>query len=389
LLTLALGAAEAQAVITEPIPADVGASPPPIPALPAAGDTAPPPEAIGDPITPEAGCGDWYRQGNYADRWPAASTWWEYRCTHSDYQQTTNCVVMACDEVCVGGGCFAEELEWTDYFYWDGSDAVFYGEFYSDSVSSASEWFPPSTSSYWWDAPTARWYDLGRYRLTVSKDGSGSGTVSSSPTGISCGASCQADFDAGSLVTLTASPDASSTFSGWSGPCSGTGGCQVTMDQARSVTATFAASPSPPNVAPTAAFTSSCSELSCSFDGGGSADSDGTIVGHSWAFGDGSSGNGATANHSYAQAGSYTVTLTVTDDDGGSATDSRLVTLEASPPSDQGDDSTVAPPPQSPGGDASVGPPSKPHASIKHCKKRFPNGPRRKRCIKRAKQLAA
>jgi PKD repeat protein len=333
-----LGPAEAGAVITEPIPADVGPAPPStIPNLPAAGETAPPPAAIGDPITPEATCGDWYQQSDYGDRWPADSTWWEYRCTRSDFVYYTNCTVGACPAFC--WDCYSEAWEWTDYFYWDGSHAVFYGESSSYSLISEGELWPPYTSSYWWDAPTARWYDLNRYRLIVSKDGTGSGTVTSSPAGISCGDSCQASFDVGTLVTLTATSDPSSTFSGWSGPCSGTGGCQVTMDQARSVTATFKSNSPPPNTAPTAAFTSSCSDLSCSFDASWSIDSDGTIASYSWAFGDGTSTSGETADHSYAQAGSYMVTLTVTDDDGSSATDSQLVTVEADAPP------VVSPPP--------------------------------------------
>ena len=76
--------------------------------------------------------------------------------------------------------------------------------------------------------------------LSVTKSGSGSGSVSSSPAGIDCGTDCDEDYDHGTLVTLDATPDAtSSTFSGWSGACSGTGNCQVTMDEAQSVTATF------------------------------------------------------------------------------------------------------------------------------------------------------
>jgi len=75
--------------------------------------------------------------------------------------------------------------------------------------------------------------------LTVTKAGAGSGTVTSSPAGIDCGSTCSFPFDGGT-VTLTATPaDAHSTFTGWSGACTGTGTCQVTMDQARSVTATF------------------------------------------------------------------------------------------------------------------------------------------------------
>jgi len=79
--------------------------------------------------------------------------------------------------------------------------------------------------------------------LTVTKAGSGSGTVSSSPAGIDCGATCSAAFASGTSVTLTATAATGSTFAGWSGACSGTGSCVVTMDQARAVTATFTLQP--------------------------------------------------------------------------------------------------------------------------------------------------
>jgi hypothetical protein len=76
--------------------------------------------------------------------------------------------------------------------------------------------------------------------LTVSKNGSGSGTVTSSPAGIDCGATCSASFTAGSTVTLAAARDPGSLFAGWSGAgCSGTGTCTVTMSADQSVTATF------------------------------------------------------------------------------------------------------------------------------------------------------
>jgi hypothetical protein len=76
--------------------------------------------------------------------------------------------------------------------------------------------------------------------LSVSKAGSGGGTVTSSPGGISCGSTCSHAFSHGTSVTLTATPAAGSTFSGWSGACTGTGTCTVTMSQAESVTAGFA-----------------------------------------------------------------------------------------------------------------------------------------------------
>ncbi len=77
------------------------------------------------------------------------------------------------------------------------------------------------------------------WTLGVSPAGPGAGTITSSPAGIDCGVTCLADFADGSVVTLTASPDDQSVFSGWSGDCSGVGDCTVTLDQARSVTATF------------------------------------------------------------------------------------------------------------------------------------------------------
>src|SRR5205823_1222036 len=78
------------------------------------------------------------------------------------------------------------------------------------------------------------------FPLAVTKQGAGAGTVTSSPPGIDCGATCTASFDAGTEVTLTATPAAGSTFAGWSGDCSGTGACTFTMHAAKAVTATFA-----------------------------------------------------------------------------------------------------------------------------------------------------
>jgi hypothetical protein len=77
------------------------------------------------------------------------------------------------------------------------------------------------------------------YALTVGLAGTGSGTVASNPVGINCPATCTAKFNSGALVTLTALPATGSMFAGWSGACSGTAPCSVTMSAARSVTATF------------------------------------------------------------------------------------------------------------------------------------------------------
>jgi hypothetical protein len=76
------------------------------------------------------------------------------------------------------------------------------------------------------------------YTLTVTKAGTGTGTVASGTT-INCGTTCTATIASGTAVTLTATPDANMTFAGWSGACTGTGTCIVTMTANQSVTATF------------------------------------------------------------------------------------------------------------------------------------------------------
>ncbi len=87
------------------------------------------------------------------------------------------------------------------------------------------------------------------YLLTVSLAGSGSGSVHSTsdvsgvPSDISCtGGSCSAGYPNESIVNLSASPDSTSIFTGWSGACTSTP-CTVAMDAAKSVTAAFSAAP--------------------------------------------------------------------------------------------------------------------------------------------------
>jgi phospholipase C len=79
-------------------------------------------------------------------------------------------------------------------------------------------------------------------QLTVSLAGTGSGTVMSSPGGINCGVTCNMTFPQGSSVSLTATPSSGSTFVGWSGACSGTTTCQVSVarSSSQSVVANFA-----------------------------------------------------------------------------------------------------------------------------------------------------
>ncbi|HMC67892.1 MAG TPA: hypothetical protein VKJ07_01950, partial [Mycobacteriales bacterium] len=85
---------------------------------------------------------------------------------------------------------------------------------------------------------TATFTGVTSYPLDVAK--TGSGTVTADTGTLNCGATCTANYANGTVVTLSAVPSAGWIFSGWSGEgCSGTGACQVTMSQARSVTATF------------------------------------------------------------------------------------------------------------------------------------------------------
>jgi hypothetical protein len=95
-----------------------------------------------------------------------------------------------------------------------------------------TQWFPP------YIPPPVN------YSLTVTKAGAGTGTVQAPPQ-INCGATCTSGYAIGATVTLTATPSAGSTFTSWSGACSGTASaCTITMNSAKTATATFAATAS-------------------------------------------------------------------------------------------------------------------------------------------------
>jgi hypothetical protein len=81
-------------------------------------------------------------------------------------------------------------------------------------------------------------------QLTVSTTGTGDGSVTSSPAGIDCGATCQFSFVNGTTVTLTAIAAAGWTFTGWSDPtCQASTTCTVSLVAARSLTAFFTLNP--------------------------------------------------------------------------------------------------------------------------------------------------
>ena len=85
-----------------------------------------------------------------------------------------------------------------------------------------------------------------KFTVEVQLAGTGAGTVTSSPSGIACGSTCTADFDAGTTVTLSAAAGSGSTFAGWSGACAGSGACVLT--RAGTVVAAFAHATPPPSV---------------------------------------------------------------------------------------------------------------------------------------------
>jgi serine protease len=91
----------------------------------------------------------------------------------------------------------------------------------------------------------------------------------------------------------------------------------------------FAGGP-PVDNPPTASFSVNCSGLSCSFNGSGSSDDNG-ISSYSWNFGDGGSGSGANTSRTYASAGTYSVTLTVTDTIGQTNSSTQSVTASTGP----------------------------------------------------------
>jgi PKD repeat protein len=152
-------------------------------------------------------------------------------------------------------------------------------------------------------------------------------TPASGPVGTSV-AITGSDFTGATSVTFTGTPASftvnSSTSITATVPSGATTGpiAVTTANGTGTSSSSFTVVPDTP---PTAAFTVSCTGLTCSFEGGASSDLDGTIQTYGWDFGDGTSGSGRTVSHTFARAGSYTVTLMVTDNEGATAGTSKAV----------------------------------------------------------------
>jgi len=87
-----------------------------------------------------------------------------------------------------------------------------------------------------------------QHTLTVNKEGNG--LITSDPAGINCGEDCNQDYNENTQVTLTAAPESGSEFAGWTGACTGTDDCVVTMNEAKTVTAAFSTIETPVIIEP-------------------------------------------------------------------------------------------------------------------------------------------
>ena len=176
------------------------------------------------------------------------------------------------------------------------------------SVSTAGSW----VVSYWADKSaslTTGWTTpAGQTRRSIAL-GSGSGRITSMAT----------DGNASSVVG--ASPGVAATSA---------------VSTAKATMWSVVLQPDPtvdPNVAPVASFTVSCPQATCTVDASASTDTaPGTVASYAWDFGDGTNGTGVTATHTYDTAGTKTISLVVTDDQGlDSAAATRTVTVNLGP----------------------------------------------------------
>ena len=233
---------------------------------------------------------------------------------------------------CTGAPCAFDASASTDS---DGTVASYAWDFGDGSSGSGKTVSHPYTAS-------------GTYsvKLTVTDDQGATGTltkpvpvtvpVNQAPTaafGASCtGATCAFDASASTDSDGTVASYAWDFGDGSSGSgktvshpytASGTYSVKLTVTDDQGATGTLTKPVPvtvPVNQAPTAAFGASCTGATCAFDASASTDSDGTVASYAWDFGDGSSGSGKTVSHPYTASGTYSVKLTVTDDQGATGT---------------------------------------------------------------------
>ena len=120
-----------------------------------------------------------------------------------------------------------------------------YSDISVDPSDQCTFWY---TQEYYAATTSFAWHTrIGNFRfpncamrtLSVSRAGTGTGTVTSNPAGISCGAACSFQWWGGTTIALAAAAAHGSAFAGWSGACSGKGACSVSLGSDKSVRATF------------------------------------------------------------------------------------------------------------------------------------------------------
>ena len=155
-------------------------------------------------------------------------------------------------------------------------------------------------------------------------------------TGLACTFDGSTSTDDGTIVTYAWAFGDGATATGATAShtyaADGTYTVTLTLTDDAGLTGTLSQQVTVVNQAPVASFTFACTDLACTFDGSGSTDADGTIATYAWDFSDGTTGTGVTANHTYAAAGTYSVTLTVTDNGGLSGNVIQQVTVTAPAP---------------------------------------------------------
>ncbi len=280
-------------------------------------DPTPPPPITLPPASETTGaptiappCGAWYLTSTYGPRWPTASTWWQADCPYV--------------------GAYDESMPiWDDYFYWDGTRSLGYGQWWTEPYQT---WDGHDPCSYWSDTATGQWY--GPYACTAETNAYPVASFTFSCTGLTCAVDAGASHDTDGTI-------ASYQWYFGDGTDLVTGVTAVhVFAQARTYTVSLlvtddvgstgysATEVTVAAIGPTASFTVSCAGLRCDVDGHGSAASSGTIQTYAWQFGDGTSASGASqATHLYGQPGSYTITLVVSDSSGTSASTSRPVAV--------------------------------------------------------------
>ncbi len=174
-----------------------------------------------------------------------------------------------------------------------------------------------------------------QYHLTIDKAGTGRGGVTSNPTGIDCGSSCSAKFQAGSTVVLTATPSQGSVFSGWGGDCSSCGtntACSVTLNADLNCSAQFDINQPPQINSFTASPSSGTAPLTVNFTCD-AVDPDGSVTEYRWDFeGDGQINTITatnTATFTYNSGGTYTAKCTAVDNLGATAEATVSITVSS------------------------------------------------------------